>query len=94
VTEEIKTTRKKKEPLVQKDLLGTELKLGDTVAFARQNQLIVSKVTTISPKTIKVKPLAKSGYGWMPEAGYQIYSDASIKLDGPDAVAYVLRMSK
>lgn len=88
---ETTTTKKTKELPVQKDLLGTELKVGDVIAVARGNSLLVYKVSKITSKMIRAKPVG--GYRYGDSEGELVYSSCAIKLDGPDAMAYVLRNS-
>ena len=60
-------------------------------SVARQNDLKVCKVIKISEKMLRAKPIngySRGGDGWL------VYSSATIKLDGPDAMAYVLKNLK
>lgn len=84
------TKRKKKEAPVQTDILGTELKIGDIIAVARGNSLYVYRVCKITAKMIRAKALNSKYAG---DDGDLVYSSNAIKLDGPDAMAYVLRNS-
>lgn len=83
------TETTKKEEVVQRDLLGTELKIGDIVAVARGNSLWVYRVCKITPKMIRARHLKSNPTS----NGELVYSSNVIKLDGPDAMAYVLMNS-
>lgn len=68
-----------------KDCLGRLLKLGDCVAVAHHNQLIVAKVTKLNPKMIKVVEL-----GTKYKHELNKYSSECALLEGPDVSMYLL----
>ena len=68
-----------------KDCLGRLLKLGDCVAAAHHNQLIVAKITKLNPKMIKVTELG-SKYRCV----YNKYASECALLEGPEVTMYLL----
>lgn len=68
------------------DILGQPIPVGCYVAVPRRNSLLICQVTKISPKMIHVKNVDKS---WPTE--FMIYPVDSVRIDGPDALAYILK---
>lgn len=68
------------------DKLGQPLTLGCHVAVPRRNSLLICKVTKISPKMVHVENVNKSY-----PAEFKIYPQDTVRLDGPDVLAYILK---
>lgn len=49
------------EPIIHKDIIGNEIKLGDTIVSPNGTELYLGSVIKINPKMIKVKLFVKSG---------------------------------
>lgn len=73
------------------DILGQPLNEGCHVAMAHHNNMKIGKVIKVSPKMLRIVPLSHKGYG--STDGYLVYSNQTVRLDGPDALAYILRAS-
>lgn len=80
----------KKDLPEHKDVIGVPIHVGSKVAVARSNSLMVCSVLELCPKMIKVKPIT-SGYR---QDGIVVYSSATVVIEGPDVLAYILKMAK
>ena len=69
-----------------KDILGQELDIGNYVAIAHHNTMLICKIINISVKMIRVVPLK-----YKKSSGLLVYSKCSVKLSGPDSLAYILQ---
>lgn len=87
-----KKQRPKKPPKVhpQKDRLGRELVIGDAVAVAHHNQLMVAKIEIMNPKMLRVRSLEPGKFYSYRDRGYLKRPDECIKIDGPDITMYIL----
>ena len=68
------------------DILGQPVVVGCHVAVPRRNSLLICRVTKISPKMIHVKNVDTT---WPTE--FMIRPGDSVRLDGPDVLAYILK---
>ena len=68
-----------------KDCLGRLLKLGDCVAVAHHNQLIVAKITKLNPKMVKVLSLPKA------KSDYNKYPSDVVRLEPGDMTWFMLK---
>lgn len=75
-----------KETITHKDRLGRELQVGDCVAVAHQNQLMIGLIKKLNPKMIKVSEL-----GTRYRSEYNKYSSECVRLDGPEVSMYLLK---
>lgn len=71
----------------RKDILGQDIIVGCHVAAPSGNLLKICKVVKISPKMLHVECVQKVGYN----DSYMIYPERTVRLDGPDVLAYILR---
>ena len=71
------------------DILGQTLTEGCHVAMSHHNQMMIGKIIKINPKTLRIVPVGKKTY--RSEEGYQVYGSQTVRLDGPDALAYILK---
>lgn len=78
-----------KESFIHKDCLGRELKVGDCVAVAHHNQLMVGTIKKINPKMIKVARVGSSSRS----SGYNKYASECALLEGPEVTMFLLKMS-
>jgi hypothetical protein len=79
--------RIKEEALQKFDILGQPIVLGCYVAAPRSNALKVCQVEKITNKMVHLKAVNKTG--WRDE--FMIYPEHAVRLDGPDALAYILK---
>jgi len=79
------TTKAEKEN--KADILGQPLVVGCYVAAARSNAMKVSQIEKLSAKMVHLKSVNKTG--WKDE--FMAYPDCVVRLDGPDALAYILK---
>ena len=70
------------------DILGQPIELGCYVAVPRRNSLLICKVVKITPKMIQVESIRSD---W--RCNFRIYPQDAVRLDGPDALAYILKAS-
>lgn len=61
VVAEEATTKSKKTPIIHKDKLGREIKLGNYVAYPDKNTLAFGRVEKINPKMIGITKVSKGG---------------------------------
>ena len=78
-----------KEEIIHKDCLGRLLKVGDCVAVAHHNQLMIGTVKKLNPKMIKVARVGASPRS----SGYNKYPSECALLEGPDVTMFLLKMS-
>jgi len=71
------------------DILGQPLDLGCYVAAARSNDLLVCKIEKITNKMLHLVE-HKSGDKYKQK--FMAYPANVVRLDGPDALAYILRV--
>ena len=83
--QKIKKAPKPKEDKL--DILGQILIEGCYVAAPRSNMLKVCQITKLSAKMVHVKSVNKTGY----KDEFMTYPDHVVRLDGPDALAYILK---
>lgn len=69
------------------DILGQPLEVGCYVAAARSNDLLVCKIEKITNKMVHLLEHKSSGY----KQQFMAYPGNVVRLDGPDALAYILR---
>ena len=67
-----------------KDIIKNELNIGDMVAFATHNSLVLGIISNITPKMVRVKRLGSTRTNLK-------YSSDLIKIEGPTAVLYLLK---
>ena len=73
------------------DILGQPLSEGCHVAMSRRNQMMIGKIIKLNPKMMRVRTI---GARWVSNNdGYLVYGNQTVRLDGPDALAYILRAS-
>ena len=77
--------------IVHRDLLRRELKVGDSVAVAEGNELIVCTITKFTPKMMRVHPI--TGLQYYRSRGYLKYPEQCVLLDGTYVTMYILRNS-
>lgn len=75
--------------LVHRDKLGTELALGDFVAFSDHNKLGLGRITKINPKMIKLSAIQKPTKYYQRE--YNKYPYDCVKLDPQLVSFYILK---
>ena len=78
-----------KEIVEHLDILGQPLAEGNYVAISRFNTMYICQIKKITSKKIRVCPLK----GYFKHDGWLIYSQDSVLLSGPDALAYILKNS-
>lgn len=72
------------------DLLGREVKVDDTVAFVHANSLHVGKVVKITPKQVRVIPMATR---YRQDTGYLKYTNQCVLVGGPELTMWILKKS-
>ena len=75
-----------KETPVHYDRIGREIALGDVVAVADFNGLMLAKVTKLNPKMIKVRRLPDSARRHESNK----YAKDAVKLDNEEVAIYLL----
>lgn len=70
-----------------KDRLSRPLKLGDCIAVAHRNGLMIATIKKINPKMIKVVEVGTRS-SW----GHNKYPNECVLLEGPDVTMYLLKM--
>ena len=70
------------------DLLGREVKESDTVAFVHHNLMYVGKVIKVTPKQVRVVPMASKYHG---DIGYLKYTNQCVLVGGPDLTMWILK---
>jgi hypothetical protein len=71
-----------------KDRLGRNLTVGDCVAVAHRNELMVAVIKRCAPKMIVVSEL-----GTKYRSEYRKYPSECVLLDGPEVSMYLLKHS-
>lgn len=79
-------TKSKKE-IEHRDRLGRLLKLGDCVAVAHHNGLMIGTIKKLNPKMLKV---ARVGASYARSDGYNKYPSECVLLDGPEVTMFLL----
>jgi hypothetical protein len=79
----------KKEP-EHRDCLGRLLKVGDCVAAAHQNGLMIATIKKLHPKMIKVKKVGSVSSKWN-TGEYNKYASECAILEGPEVTMFLLR---
>lgn len=73
--------------IIHKDILGNEIKLGDTVVYPSHNSLRIAVVKKINPKMINVVAVGRS---WPDRK----YSSDLLVVDDPKITLYMLKHQK
>lgn len=68
------------------DILGRPVHIGTKVAVAIHNSLMIGSVIKITSKMIRVMPVRGRG-----GAGYLVYSNQCVLVEGEDVLAYILK---
>lgn len=76
-------------PIEHKDCLGRLLKLGDCVAVAHHNQLMIGTIKKLNPKMIKVARVGSNSRS----SGHNKYPSECALLEGPDVTMFLLWQS-
>lgn len=71
-----------------KDLLGNIITEDSKLAVAHKGMLKICSIVKLSPKMMRVKPIANEYYRG---DGYLVFPSQTVVVDGPDVMAYVLR---
>jgi hypothetical protein len=86
-------TEKTKIENEHKDRLGRQLKIGDCIAVAHRNGLMVGVIKKAHPKMISVSELDGkdvNGRYWRGH-DYKKYSSECVLLEGPEVTLYLLK---
>ena len=75
--------------ITHKDCLGRNLNVGDCVAVAHRNGLMIATIKKFNPKMIKVMPVGVKVSPW--DTGYNKYPAECALLEGPDVTMYLLK---
>lgn len=78
---------KEKIKLEHYDILGQPVNEGSYVAISHRNSMHICQITKLNPKMIRVTPINESYHS---DTDWLIYSNQSVLLSGPDALAYIL----
>jgi ASC-1-like (ASCH) protein len=78
-----------KEEIIHLDRLGRKLELDDYVAYSQGNGLHIGCIIKFNPKMVKVKKV-KTKETWH-SGEYNIYSSQMVKIEGQDALLYVMK---
>lgn len=70
-----------------RDALNRVIEVGDVVAVAHHNRLMISTVTKLNNKMIKIKEIKE--VKWR-TSEYNVYSSQSVKVEGPEVTMYLL----
>lgn len=70
------------------DFLGREVKENDIVAFVHYNMMYVGKVTKITPKKVRVLPIATK---YRATSGFLKYTKQCVLVGGPDLTMWILK---
>ena len=74
-----------KQAIEHRDILDRVIEVGDVVAMANHNSMTVAIVDKLNPKMIKVK---RPNSTWAQNK----YPQDLIKIDGPEAMVYLLKL--
>ena len=77
-----------KEQVTHYDCVGNSLKIGDCIAVAHHNELLVAVIKKMNPKMVKVAIL-KKGY----KREYNKYPEQCALLEGPQVTMFMLKAS-
>ena len=72
-----------------RDALNRVVDVGDFVAVAHHNTLMLATVTKLNNKMIKVKEVKAVKTMWG-TGEYNVYSSQSVRVEGPDVTLYLL----
>lgn len=78
-----------KKIIQHKDILETPINVGNYVASASGNRLVIGKVVKLTPKQLKIVDLDDHNA----ENGYYKYSHDTVVVSGPEALVFVLKNS-
>lgn len=81
-----------KEISEHRDCLGRLLKVGDCIAVAHHNGLMIATIKKLNNKMIKVAKVGEKPSRWN-NGGYNKYSKECALLDGPEVSMYLLKNS-
>lgn len=70
------------------DILGNPILENSKLAVSHKNMLKICSIVKVSPKMLRVKPIANKHYRG---EGYLVYPTQTVVVDGPDVMAYILR---
>lgn len=70
---------------VRQDVIGVDIQVGDMVAAAKSNDMLVCEVVRLCPKKIRVKEVGEHGYEWT------CYPHNTAVLSNDSVMAYRLR---
>lgn len=73
------------------DILGQPLTEGCHVAMSHRNSMMIGRIIKLNPKMLRIVPIGIKTY--RSEDGYLVYGNQTVRLDGPDALAYILKAS-
>lgn len=71
-----------------KDILGNIITESSKLAVAHKGMLKICSIVKLSPKMMRVKPIANQYYRG---EGYLVFPSQTVVVDGPDVMAYILR---
>lgn len=74
-----------------KDRLGRNLSVGDCVAVAHRNELMIGTIKKLNPKMLNVVEVGSRG--WRASDGYKKYPSECVQLSGADVTMYLLKLS-
>ena len=72
------------------DRIGIELAIDDVVAVAKNDMLVIGKVTKFNPKRLKILPLSSSEH-WRITKEFSAYPVTVIRLDPQAALLFLLK---
>jgi hypothetical protein len=75
-------------PEDHRDLLGREVKEGDSVAYTHHNSLYVGKVIKITPKQVRVINMLSN---YRNDTGYLKYTNQCVLIGGPELTMHLLK---
>jgi hypothetical protein len=78
----------KTETPAHKDMFGSVVAVGDTIAYTQDNCLHIGKITNLTAKRVHVVRIGR--HAW----GSQQLPETFIKLDGAEVTAWILRGAK
>lgn len=80
-----------KETVEHRDCLGRLLKVGDCVAVAHHNGLMIATIKKLNSKTIKVARVGEKPSRF--NSGYNKYAKECALLEGPEVTMHLLKNS-
>ena len=72
-----------------RDALNREVDVGDFVAVAYHNRLMLATVTKLNNKMIRVKEVKSPAHKWQ-TGEHNVYSSQCVRVEGPDVTLYLL----